>query len=111
MCCYGTLVLVAAAQVALRMTLNQIQTFLSVRAPLKALLWRQSAPLCGVRRGVAGKAHSTCAAEAAVSQCLLSQTARDKCFQVCVTRPSSSLGSSEQQCLSRCLDRYTEVRG
>ena len=38
------------------------------------------------------------------------QTVRDKCFEVCVTKPSSSLGSSEQQCLARCLDRYSEVR-
>ena len=37
------------------------------------------------------------------------QTVRDKCFEKCVTKPSSSLGSSEQQCLARCCDRYAEV--
>jgi import inner membrane translocase subunit TIM13 len=37
------------------------------------------------------------------------QTVRDKCFDKCVTRPSSSLSSSEQQCLARCCDRYAEV--
>ncbi|KAK2077994.1 hypothetical protein QBZ16_003862 [Prototheca wickerhamii] len=37
------------------------------------------------------------------------QTVRDKCFAACVTKPSSSLGSSEQQCLARCCDRYTEA--
>ena len=41
---------------------------------------------------------------------LWGQTVRDKCFQACVTKPTSSLGSGEQQCLSRCMDRYTEVR-
>ena len=37
-------------------------------------------------------------------------TVRDKCFDKCVTKPSSSLSSSEQQCLARCCDRYAEVR-
>lgn len=37
------------------------------------------------------------------------QTIRDKCFDKCVTKPSSSLNSSEQQCLARCTDRYGEV--
>lgn len=36
-------------------------------------------------------------------------TVRDKCFQACVTKPSSSLSSSEQTCLSRCSDRYGEA--
>ncbi|CAL5228860.1 g12070 [Coccomyxa viridis] len=36
-------------------------------------------------------------------------TVRDKCFEKCVTKPSSSLGSSEQQCLARCCDRYAEA--
>ena len=36
-------------------------------------------------------------------------TVRDKCFDKCITKPSSSLGSSEQQCLARCCDRYAEV--
>jgi hypothetical protein len=34
------------------------------------------------------------------------QTVRDKCFDKCVTKPSSSLSSSEQQCLARCCDRW-----
>ncbi len=34
---------------------------------------------------------------------------RDKCFDKCITKPSSSLSSSEQQCLARCCDRYAEV--
>lgn len=33
------------------------------------------------------------------------QTVRDKCFEKCIVKPSSSLGSSEQQCLARCCDR------
>lgn len=37
------------------------------------------------------------------------QTVRDKCFGTCVTKPSSSLSSSEQQCLARCCDRYAEA--
>ncbi|EFN53046.1 hypothetical protein CHLNCDRAFT_137287 [Chlorella variabilis] len=37
------------------------------------------------------------------------QTVRDKCFDKCVTKPSSSLSSSEQQCLARCCDRYAEA--
>lgn len=32
-------------------------------------------------------------------------TVRDKCFAACVTSPGSSLSSSEQKCLSRCMDR------
>lgn len=38
------------------------------------------------------------------------QTVRDKCFKVCVTSPGSSLSSSEQKCLGRCMDRYQDVR-
>uniref|UniRef100_A0A061RWW5 Mitochondrial import inner membrane translocase subunit n=1 Tax=Tetraselmis sp. GSL018 TaxID=582737 RepID=A0A061RWW5_9CHLO len=34
---------------------------------------------------------------------------RDKCFEKCVTKPGSSLSSSEQTCLQRCCDRYQEV--
>lgn len=37
-------------------------------------------------------------------------TVRDKCWDKCITKPSSSLSSSEQQCLARCSDRYAEVR-
>ena len=39
------------------------------------------------------------------------QTVRDKCFKACVTKPSTSLSSSEQQCLARCADRYAEATG
>ena len=45
-----------------------------------------------------------------VMRCVPLQTVRDKCFDKCITKPSSSLGSGEQQCLARCSDRYTEVR-
>ena len=38
------------------------------------------------------------------------QTVRDKCFEKCITKPGNSLSSSEQQCLARCCDRYTDVR-
>jgi import inner membrane translocase subunit TIM13 len=34
---------------------------------------------------------------------------RDKCFKLCVTKPSSSLSSSDQQCLAKCCDRYAEA--
>ncbi|CAE6377003.1 unnamed protein product [Rhizoctonia solani] len=33
----------------------------------------------------------------------------EKCFAKCVTKPSTSLGSSEETCLSRCMDRYMEA--
>ena len=38
------------------------------------------------------------------------QTVRDKCFKACITSPGSSLSSGDQKCLSRCMDRYQEVR-
>ena len=37
------------------------------------------------------------------------QTVRDKCFKACVTKPGTSLSSSEQQCLAKCCDRYQEA--
>lgn len=37
------------------------------------------------------------------------QTVRYKCFAKCVTKPSTSLSSGEQTCLSRCCDRYSEA--
>lgn len=37
------------------------------------------------------------------------QTVRDHCFKMCITSPSSSLSSSEQKCLGRCMDRYQDV--
>jgi len=33
----------------------------------------------------------------------------DRCFLKCVTKPGASLSSSEQTCLSRCMDRYMEA--
>ncbi|KAF9132468.1 Tim10/DDP family zinc finger-domain-containing protein [Linnemannia elongata] len=33
----------------------------------------------------------------------------EKCFARCVTKPSTSLGGSEQTCLSNCMDRYMEA--
>jgi hypothetical protein len=37
------------------------------------------------------------------------QTVRDKCFAKCITKPSNSLSSGEQTCLSRCCDRYSDA--
>ncbi|KAG8908333.1 protein translocase subunit [Tulasnella sp. 403] len=31
------------------------------------------------------------------------------CFEKCVTKPSGSLSSSEETCLSRCMERYMEA--
>ncbi|KAF8876739.1 Tim10/DDP family zinc finger-domain-containing protein [Infundibulicybe gibba] len=39
----------------------------------------------------------------------LMNKASDRCFLKCVTKPGSSLSSSEQTCLSRCLERYMEA--
>ncbi|KAG9127174.1 Mitochondrial import inner membrane translocase subunit Tim13 [Ceratobasidium sp. 392] len=33
----------------------------------------------------------------------------EKCFAKCITKPSTSLGSSEERCLSMCMDRYMEA--
>eukprot|EP00775_Hariotina_reticulata_P005274 gene5274-5509_t len=38
------------------------------------------------------------------------QTVRDHCFKLCITSPGSSLSSSEQKCLGRCMDRYQDGR-
>ena len=35
----------------------------------------------------------------------LLQKVTDKCFKKCITSPGSSLGSSDQKCLSLCMDR------
>lgn len=40
---------------------------------------------------------------------MLVNNANEKCFKACVTKPGSSLSSSEQTCLSRCLDRFLEA--
>ncbi|KAI8338572.1 Tim10/DDP family zinc finger-domain-containing protein [Chlamydoabsidia padenii] len=33
----------------------------------------------------------------------------EKCYLKCVPKPGSSLDSGEQQCLSKCMDRYMEA--
>ncbi|KAI0759557.1 Tim10/DDP family zinc finger-domain-containing protein, partial [Trametes elegans] len=33
----------------------------------------------------------------------------EKCFAKCVPKPGSSLSSSEEKCLSQCMDRYLEA--
>ncbi|KAJ7127177.1 Tim10/DDP family zinc finger-domain-containing protein [Mycena epipterygia] len=38
----------------------------------------------------------------------LMNSANEKCFKACITKPGASLSSSEQTCLSRCLDRYMD---
>ncbi|KAK4326651.1 hypothetical protein Pmani_002812 [Petrolisthes manimaculis] len=32
----------------------------------------------------------------------------EKCFTKCITKPGSSLDSSEQKCLAMCMDRYMD---
>ncbi|KAJ7475664.1 Tim10/DDP family zinc finger-domain-containing protein [Mycena latifolia] len=39
----------------------------------------------------------------------LMNSANEKCFKACITKPGASLSSSEETCLSRCLDRYMEA--
>ncbi|KAI0029757.1 Tim10/DDP family zinc finger-domain-containing protein [Vararia minispora EC-137] len=39
----------------------------------------------------------------------LIQKINDKCFQKCITKPSTSLSNSEQVCLERCLGAYMEA--
>lgn len=33
----------------------------------------------------------------------------DKCFKMCFSKPSSSLSSSDQKCLTNCMDRYLDA--
>jgi len=33
----------------------------------------------------------------------------EKCFKCCVTKPGIALGSTEQGCLNRCMDRWLEA--
>mmetsp|Transcript_13243 Transcript_13243/g.23785 ORF Transcript_13243/g.23785 Transcript_13243/m.23785 type:complete len:81 (+) Transcript_13243:85-327(+) len=40
---------------------------------------------------------------------MLRSTITNKCFEKCVTRPSSSLSGSEQQCLAKCTDRFIDA--
>ncbi|KAI6037659.1 Tim10/DDP family zinc finger-domain-containing protein [Pisolithus marmoratus] len=35
--------------------------------------------------------------------------ATEKCFTKCIPKPGSSLTSSDEACLARCLDRYMEA--
>lgn len=39
----------------------------------------------------------------------LMNNANERCFKACVTKPGLSLSSSEQTCLSRCLDRFMDA--
>lgn len=52
--------------------------------------------------------HLPASAPDKLQQCLT--TAIFRFAEKCVTKPSTSLGSSEQQCIARCADRYSEVR-
>mmetsp|Transcript_22299 Transcript_22299/g.26825 ORF Transcript_22299/g.26825 Transcript_22299/m.26825 type:complete len:97 (+) Transcript_22299:82-372(+) len=38
----------------------------------------------------------------------LLENMRDQCYNKCIKNPSSSLSSSEQNCLAMCCDRYVE---
>ncbi|KIJ66767.1 hypothetical protein HYDPIDRAFT_26189 [Hydnomerulius pinastri MD-312] len=42
------------------------------------------------------------------AQELMNKT-NEKCFAKCITKPGTSLSSSDEACLSRCLDRYMEA--
>jgi len=33
----------------------------------------------------------------------------ERCFDACVTKPGSKLSSSEQKCLTQCMDRYVDT--
>ena len=33
----------------------------------------------------------------------------ERCFDVCIAKPGSKLSSSEQKCLSQCMDRYVDT--
>lgn len=39
----------------------------------------------------------------------LVQTINDKCFKMCVHSPGTSVDSSQQKCLARCIDRYVDA--
>jgi len=40
---------------------------------------------------------------------ILVQTINEKCFKMCVSSPGSSLDTSQQKCLAKCVDRYVEA--
>ncbi|KAF9234608.1 Tim10/DDP family zinc finger-domain-containing protein [Melanogaster broomeanus] len=44
----------------------------------------------------------------AQAQDLLNKT-NEKCFAKCIVKPGTSLSSSEETCLARCMDRYMET--
>ncbi|KAI9567295.1 Tim10/DDP family zinc finger-domain-containing protein [Boletus coccyginus] len=44
----------------------------------------------------------------ATAQELITKTS-EKCFAKCVPKPGGSLTSSEETCLTRCMDRYLEA--
>ncbi|KAH0833141.1 Tim10/DDP family zinc finger-domain-containing protein, partial [Lanmaoa asiatica] len=44
----------------------------------------------------------------ATAQELIAKTS-EKCFAKCVPKPGMSLTSSEETCLTRCMDRYLEA--
>jgi len=39
----------------------------------------------------------------------LMNKASERCFTKCITKPGTSLSSSEETCLSRCFERYLEA--
>lgn len=39
---------------------------------------------------------------------LLLQTMTEKCFKKCVSKPGTSLDSSEQKCAALCMDRFMD---
>lgn len=51
-------------------------------------------------------------ADSYAGQILAQQTFQfmiDACFDQCVSKPGSTLDTSEQKCLARCQDRYQEA--
>ena len=40
---------------------------------------------------------------------ILVQTINDKCFKMCIQTPGSTIDSSQQKCLARCIDRYVDT--
>lgn len=37
------------------------------------------------------------------------QSMNEKCYAKCITKPAGSLSSSDEGCLSKCMDRYLEA--
>ncbi|KAK0193606.1 Tim10/DDP family zinc finger-domain-containing protein [Armillaria mellea] len=40
---------------------------------------------------------------------LLMNNMNERCFKACVTRPGASLSSSEETCLTRCMERFMDT--